>query len=55
LKIIPSGRPVVSAATASAATTAAAGTTSPAAPCEDTLLLERWGKEAPEAAASPEA
>lgn len=43
-----------SAVIAAAATTAA-GTTSPAAPCEDTLPLERWGKEAPEASASPEA
>lgn len=37
------------------ARSAAAGTTSPAALGDDPLLQERWGKEVPEAAASPEA
>lgn len=52
-RIIPFGHLAKSAAIAAATTTA--GTTSPAVPREDILLLERWGKEVPEAAASPEA
>lgn len=52
-KIISFGEHLAKSAAIAAAT--AAGTTSPAVPREDSHLLKRWGKEAPEAAASPEA